>query len=120
MAHGYGAVRPVGYGQHEIREARVQHSGALTGHLDFVRDAFHLRQQRRRILARLLAPRDFLAGFVSLGFQPLGCGDALAALMVERPEAIEINSDAAIGRHLLEFFRVFAKISQVMHAERIP
>ena len=76
--------------------------------------------KRRSILARFLAPRNFFARLVALGLQPLGCGDPLAALLIQRAEAVEINGDAAVRRHLLEFIQVFAKISQVMHAERIP
>ncbi len=120
VAHRDGAVRAVGHGQHKIGEARIQLSGALTGSLDFAGDAFHFREQRRGILARPLATRDFLAGLVSLGFQALGRGDSLTALLIERTEAVEINGDAAIRRHLLKFIQVFAKIRQVMHAQRIP
>ncbi len=110
---GHRAVRAVGHSQHEIRKLRVQFGDALVGGLDFVRDLLHFRQQCGGVFPGFFAARDFLAGFVALGLQSLGGGNSLAALLIERAKRVEINGDAAIGRHLLEFFEVFAKICQV-------
>ena len=113
MSHRHRTVRQVRHRQHEIRELRVQDGDAFVGELDFVGDALHFRQQSGGILARLLAARNFLAGLVALGLQAFGGGNSLAAFLIERAKAVEIDRDAAIRRHLLEFVQVLAKISQV-------
>ena len=120
MSHRHRTVRHVGHRQHKVREFRVQDGDAFVGLLDFVGNALHFRQQCGSILARFLAPRNFLAGLVAFGLQPFRGGDSFAALLIERAKTVEINGDAAVLRHALEFVQVFAKISQFMHAERIP
>ena len=109
-------MRAVGHGQHEIGELRVQFRDALVGQLDFFRDLLHFRQQGGDVFPGFFSARDFLAGFVALGFQSLRGGNSFAALLIDRAKAVEIDGDAAIGRHLFKFSEVFAKISQVMHA----
>ncbi len=110
-------MRTVGHGQHEIRKFHIQFRDLLVGLLDFLRDLLHLGQQCGDILAGFFHARNFLAGFVALRLQSLGEGNSFAALLIDGAKGGEIDGHAAIGGHLLEFFQMFAKISQFMHGQ---
>src|SRR5712691_8073035 len=102
LAHRHRGVRQVGNREQELARALVKLRDMLVVLLDLLGDALHLRDESGSILAGLFPPRDLLAGFVALGLEPLGRCDQLAALAIERPKPLQVQSDTAVTRHLLE------------------
>src|SRR5207245_5966955 len=86
----------------DLARALVKLRDVLVVLLDLLGDALHLRDESGSILAGLFPPRDLLAGPVALGLEPLGSCDQLAALAIERPKPLQVQSDTAVTRHLLE------------------
>ena len=114
-------MRQIRHGEHELLEPRIQFGDPLVGPLDLLGNALHLGHQVVGLFARALAARDLFAGAITLGLEPFGRGDPLAAFAVKFPKARKVDLHVAISSHLLELRQMLAEISQIVHRpDRIP
>lgn len=110
-------MRDIGDRQQQFTLCGVELSDAFVTLLDALGNLLHLREQRVRILLLLLQPRDFLASFISLSLELLGCGDQFASLFVECAKRVQIERCAAFCGHLGKQIQMFPEVAEIMHGQ---
>ena len=115
FAYRHGRVQQVGHGEHEIPLLRVQLRNPFVYFLYVGREPLQIRGDASDFLACLHAPRNFVAGFVTLRLAVLVGGDELAALFVNGAEGVEVESEVAAPGHLRKEVEIFPKVAKVMH-----
>ena len=116
FSHWHAGVRNVGDGEQELFQALVEFVDVLVVALESIGNFLHLRQKLRGVFAGSFLARNFFAGAVALGLQALGGGDELAARGVNLAKGREVQSDAAIARHLFNRVEVLPYVSQIQHS----
>ena len=111
----HARVRYVGNRKQQVALPGIKHSNASVDFLDEVRSLLHFRDEVIGALFILLEPGNFLAGFIALRFAPLIEGNEFAALLIQRTEAVQLESDVALLRHFGEDVQMLAKVAEVMH-----
>ena len=111
----------IGNGQQQFTLLGIKGGDLFVSLLDTLGNLLHLRDQSVGDLFFFLEAGDFVSGFIALGFQLFGCGNELAALLVELAEAVQIQGHAALPGHVGEDVQVVTEVAKIMHGvKRIP
>ena len=114
-AHGHGRMWNIGDGEEKFALRGVEFGDALVGLLDALGNLLHFGNEGISVFLLFLQAGDFLAGFIALRLELLGCGDEFAALFVELAKGVQVKRGATPFRHFGKDIKMISEIVQVMH-----
>ena len=113
----HGSVGDVGDDEERLADCLLYFGQATLERLDLIRDAFHLRLELSRVLARTAAARDLLAAHFLAVAELLDLLEERPPLGVEGPgiAAREVERTPPLGEHLLDRGAILDDPSEVEH-----